>query len=69
MYIEHSSLARSPLLLELLDEALDGGPREGLGLAALAVVHQRVHDRRSRVRRRRHLASAANLLNILERER
>ncbi len=41
------------LLLQLLHEALDGALRERLGLAALPVAHQRVHDAEARVGRRR----------------
>ena len=33
-----------PLLLELLDQRLDGSLGEGLRLAALPVAHQAVHD-------------------------
>ena len=39
--------------LEFLDETLDGLPGELLGLAALPVAHEAVHDAQTRVRRRR----------------
>ena len=56
----------SPFFLEFLDEALDGGPREGLRLAALTVVHKRVHDRRGRVGRRRHLSISRQKPRVLK---